>query len=102
REFWYEVQPIREELLGGADSTVLLVQEGAVVLLLLAVLNLASLLIAWGFERQQELAVRKALGAAGIRVLRVLVLQSLVVVGTGAVIAVGATWLAIPWLRGVD
>ena len=102
REFRYEVHPMRDELLGGADSTVILVQDGAVVLLLLAVLNLASLLIAWGFERQQELAVRQALGAAGARVLRILVLQSLVVVGTGAVIAVGATWLAIPWLRGLD
>ena len=102
REFRYEVQPMREELLGGADSTVLLVQEGAVVLLLLAVLNLASLLIAWGFERQQELAVRQALGAAGARVLRILLMQSLVVVGTGAVIAVGATRLTIPWLRSVN
>jgi putative ABC transport system permease protein len=102
REFRYEVQPMREELLGGADSTVLLVQEGAVVLLLLAVLNLASLLIAWGFERQQELAVRQALGAAGARVFRLLALQSLVVVGTGAVIAVGATSLTIPWLRSLN
>jgi putative ABC transport system permease protein len=102
REFRYQVRPVRDALLGGADSTVILVQEGAVVLLLLAVLNLASLLIAWGFERQQELAVRQALGAAGVRVLRILVLQSLVVVGTGAAIAVGVTWLAIPWLRGVE
>jgi len=102
REFRYEVHPMRDELLGGADSTVILVQDGAIVLLLLAVLNLASLLIAWGFERQQELAVRQALGAAGARLLRILVLQSLVVVGTGAVIAIGATWLAIPWLRGLD
>ena len=102
REFRYEVQPMREELLAGAGSTVLLVQEGAVVLLLLAVLNLASLLIAWGFERQQELAVRQALGAAGARVFRILVLQSLVVVGTGAVIAIGATGLTIPWLRSMN
>jgi predicted permease len=102
REFRYEVQSMREELLAGAGSTVLLVQEGAVVLLLLAVLNLASLLIAWGFERQQELAVRQALGAAGARVFRILVLQSLVVVGTGAVIAVIATGLTIPWLRSVS
>jgi putative ABC transport system permease protein len=102
REFRYEARPMREALLGGADSTVILVQEGAVVLLMLAVINLASLLIAWGFERQQELAVRQALGAAGARVLRILLLQGLVVVGTGAIIAIGATWLAIPWLRSVD
>ncbi len=102
REFRYELRSMREELQAGAGSTVLLVQEGAVVLLLLAVLNLASLLIAWGFERQHELAVRQALGAAGARVFRILVLQSLVVVGTGAVIAVGATGLTIPWLRSMN
>ena len=86
----------------GADSTVLLVQEGAAVLLLLAVLNLASLLLAWGFERQQEIAVRQALGAGGARVIRILLLQSLFVVGTGAVIGVGVTRLAVPWLRGLE
>ncbi|MEP6491327.1 MAG: ABC transporter permease [bacterium] len=100
REFTYEPRPIRRTLLNGADSTVILVQEGAAVLLTLAVLNLASLLLAWGFERQQELAVRQALGASGARVVRILLLQSLVVVGTGAAVAVAATWLAIPWIRG--
>ncbi len=102
REFRYEVRPMRDELLAGADSTAILVQEGAVVLLVLAVLNLASLLIAWGFERQQELAVRQALGASGMRAIRVLLVQSLVVVGTGAVIAVVATRLTIPWLRSLE
>ena len=91
REFRYEPRPIRRELLKGADSTVLLVQEGAAVLLFLAVLNLASLLLAWGFERQQEIAVRQALGAGSMRVIRILLLQSLFVVGTGAVIGAGVT-----------
>jgi putative ABC transport system permease protein len=102
REFWYAVKPMRDKLLGGADATVILVQQGAGVLLLLAVLNLASLLIAWGFERQQELAVRQALGAAGVRVFRILLFQSLVVVGTGAVVGVAVTFLAVPWLRGLE
>jgi predicted permease len=102
REFRYEARPIRRELLNGADSTLVLVQEGAAVLLLLAVLNLASLLLAWGFERQQEIAVRRALGADGMRVIRILLLQSLFVVGTGAVIGVGVTYLAVPWLRGLE
>lgn len=102
REFTYEPRPIRQELLKGADSTVILIQEGAAVLLLLAVLNLASLLLAWGFERQEELVVRQALGAGSARVIRLLLLQSLVVVGTGAIAAVGITRLAVPWLRGLE
>jgi predicted permease len=102
KDFWYEMRPLRGVLLDGADSTVLLVQAGAGVLLLLAVLNLASLLLAWGFERRQELAVRQALGAGEARVLRMLFLQSLTVVGAGAMIGAGATWLALPVLRHLD
>ena len=102
KDFWYEMRSLREVLLDGADSTVLLVQSGAIVLLLLAVLNLASLLLAWGFERRQELAVRQALGAGEARVLRMLFLQSLTVVGAGAIVGVAATGFAVPWLRGLD
>ena len=102
KDFWYEARPLRGVLLDGADSTVLLMQAGAVVLLLLAVLNLASLLLAWGFERRQELAVRQALGAGQGRVVRMLFLQSVVVVGAGAVLGVGSTRLIVPWLRHLE
>ncbi|HEY2375640.1 MAG TPA: ABC transporter permease [Gemmatimonadaceae bacterium] len=102
RDFWYEARPLRGVLLDGADSTVLLVQAGAVVLLLLAILNLASLLLAWGFERGQELAVRQALGAGQVRVVRMLFLQGVVVVGVGAALGVGLTRLIVPWLRHLD
>ena len=102
KDFWYEMRSLRGVLLNGADSTVLLVQSGAAVLLLLAVLNLASLLLAWGFERRQELAVRQALGAGEARVLRMLFLQSLTVVGAGALLGVAATGVVVPWLRGLD
>ena len=66
------------------------------------VLNLASLLLAWGFERRQELAVRQALGAGHGRVVRMLFLQSVVVVGLGAVLGVASTRLIVPWLRHLD
>ena len=102
KDFWYEMRSLRGVLLNGADSTVLLVQSGAAVLLLLAVLNLASLLLAWGFERRQELAVRQALGAGEARVLRMLFLQSLCVVGAGAILGLAATGLAVPSLRGLE
>jgi putative ABC transport system permease protein len=102
KDFWYEMRSLRGVLLDGADSTVLLVQVGAGVLLLLAVLNLASLLLAWGFERRQELAVRQALGAGEARVLRMLFLQSLTVVGAGALLGLAATAIVVPWLRGLD
>lgn len=70
RNWSWTVQPLREALLSGADRTVLFVQAGAAVLLLLAVSNLASLLLAWAADRQRETAVRLALGASQGMVLR--------------------------------
>ena len=102
RDYRYEVRPLRAVLLDGADSTVLLVQTGAVVLLLLAILNLASLLLAWGFERRQELAVRQALGAGKPEVVRILLLQSLFVVGAGAALGVAVSGLVVRWLQRLD
>lgn len=88
QDFSYTVRTLRKALLSGADATVLLVQAGAGVLLLLAVLNLASLLVAWGFERRQEMTVRLALGASARRIVRMLVMQALLVVGAGAALGV--------------
>jgi predicted permease len=102
RGYRYEVRPLRSVLLDGADATMLLVQAGAVILLVLAILNLASLLLAWGFERRQELAVRQSLGAARVDVVRILLLQSLFVVGVGASLGVLVSWLVIPWLQSLD
>jgi putative ABC transport system permease protein len=102
RAYRYEVRPLRAVLLDGADSTMLLVQGGALILLLLATLNLASLLLAWGFERRLELAVRQALGAGTARLVRILLLQSLFVVGFGASLGVLVSWLVVHRLQHLN
>jgi len=80
KDFRYGIKPLRDVLLNGADSSALFVQAGAATLLILAILNLASLLVAWGFERRQEMSVRRALGADGAQVVRLLLRQSLTIV----------------------
>ena len=76
RDFWYRMDTLRDQLLTGADSTVLLIQAAAACLLLLAILNLVALLVAWGFERTQEMAVRLALGGGRRQIIQLLVAQS--------------------------
>lgn len=83
KDYRYRPIPLRKVLLNGADETVILIQAGVAVLLLLAILNVAALLLAWGFERRQELAVRIGLGAPQWRVTRMLLAQSVVVVVFG-------------------
>ncbi|HEX9565572.1 MAG TPA: ABC transporter permease [Gemmatimonadaceae bacterium] len=102
RDYRYRVTPYRRVLLDTAESAVAFVQAGAIALLLLAVSNLAPLLVAWGFDRHQEVAVRQALGAAPGRTAGILFLQSALVVGTGALIGAGLAYGALPWVRALD
>jgi predicted permease len=102
KDFKYTVPTIRGNSLNGADKTAFLVLAGAGGLLLLAVLNLSSLLLAWGFERRQEFAVRVALGAAGRHVTRLVLQQSLIIAAAGAVVGIGLSVVALRALQGFD
>ena len=102
KDFRYDVKPLRDVLLGGADSSALFVQAGAATLLVLAILNLASLLVAWGFERRQEMAIRVALGASDGRVIRLLFQQSLAIVAAGAALGVPLAYAALRMLQQFD
>lgn len=102
KDWGWRAQPLKEVLLNGSDNVVLLVQGGAAVLLLLAICNLTALLMAWAAERERETAVRLALGASTWRIVRQFLVQSIILVGTGGVIAMSVAWIAIPALQRID
>ena len=102
KDYRYNIKTLRDVLLNGADSSALFVQAGAATLLVLAILNLASLLIAWGFERRQEMAVRRALGAGDGRVMRLLLQQSVVIVAVGATLGVVLAYVGLRTLQQFD
>ena len=102
KDFHYDIKTLRNVLLNGADSSALFVQTGAATLLVLAILNLASVLVAWGFERKQEMAVRRALGAGGSQVVRLLLQQSVAIVTAGAALGVLLAYVALRTLQQFD
>jgi macrolide transport system ATP-binding/permease protein len=88
------VAPLREIIVGDIQPILLMLLAGAALLLLIASVNVASLLLVRSEARRREVAVRGALGASRVRLARQFVTEALVLAGTGCAAGLGlATWL---------
>ena len=82
------VTPLCDELAGPAKSASLVLMGGALLILLIACLNVANLLTARTADREAELSVRSALGASRARLLQQLLSECLLLALAGATIGV--------------
>ncbi len=83
---------------GGPAFAVLAV--AVVLLLLVACTNAANLQLARGLSRGREIALRSALGASRWRVIRQLIVESVLLAATGGAIGAWLAWFALEGLRG--
>ena len=92
------LRPFRDDLLGNTKQALFIVQLGAMVVLLIACINIAALLTARGSEREAETRLRRALGATPGRILRQVLTESVLLSVTGGVLAIAAVAGVMPFI----
>jgi len=95
------VAPLSEVIVGDVKPILLLQLGGAGLLLLIACINVASLLLVRSETRRRELAVRRALGATRSRLIRQFVIEGLVIVVVGSIFALVSSHWAMQVLKGL-
>lgn len=89
------VVPLHRESTRTVRGPLLLLLGATGLVLLIAVSNVASLLLARGVERRREVAVRAALGASPRVVVRAALLESGVLAAAGTVLGLGLAWAGV-------
>jgi predicted permease len=86
-----EIQPLQEALVGNVRPMLLVLLGAAILIVFIVSLNIANLLLARASGRQQEMAVRSALGASGGRMIRQMLAESTLLSAIGGVAGVLTT-----------
>jgi len=100
RQTWAAL-PLLDAMVGGVRSSLAILLGAVALLLLIACANVANILLVRADLRQNEMAIRAAMGAGRGRLIRQLLVESALLSCGGAVFGLVIGPLAIRWLLGL-
>jgi predicted permease len=92
------IRPLKQEVLGNVSEALWMVMGTISLVMLIACANVTNLLLVRVESRQQELAVRAALGAGWARIVRGLLVESVMLGLMGGALGVGLAYAGVRFL----
>ncbi len=89
------LNPMIEDVVGNVRPALLLLLVASGFVLLIVCANVASVVLARGEDRTKEVAIRSAMGAGRLQIVRLLLSESLVLSITGGVLGIGVAYLGL-------
>ncbi len=95
------VRPLKDEVVGNIGDLLWVVMGTIGLVMLIACANVTNLLLVKTEARQQELAVRAAIGASWLRILGALWVESLLLVATGTILGLAIAYGGLKLLLSI-